>query len=244
MATQELLMDEPALPWVPGRRPGEVGRTLADGTGGLPQAQVFIVPQGQRTEAHFHDVAQFQVILEGKSTFVNHALEGIAVHYTDPNTPYGYFVADTQFKLAVLVPRKRNIFFMDQEENRRLVNHYGRELSAQSKDFSWEVVGEAVDGQAGVRRKVLIGRDDEKGPQAQIWELPASGILRRGVAPFGEFQILVEGSALLGDKEMAPYAMRQVRGDQAPQPIVAGPEGATWLVLTFDEKVQEVRCAA
>ena len=99
-------------------------------------------------------------------------------------------------------------------------------------------------GRQGSVAKFSLGCDDEKGPQAQIWELLASGILRRGVAPFGEFQILVEGSALLGDKEMAPYAMRQVRGDQAPQPIVAGPEGATWLVLTFDEKVQEVRCAA
>ena len=232
MATQELLMDEASLSWVPGTRPGQAGKTLADGFEGRPEAKVFLIPQGQRTESHFHQVAQFQVVLEGKTTFVNHSVEGIAVHYTDPNTPYGYFVADTQFKLAVLTLKKRNIFYMQEKENRQLRDPYGRELAAQSKDVPWELLAES---HPGARRKVLFGRDAEPGPKAQIWQLPANGVLNRGGAPYGEFQVLVEGSARVGDQKMSPYAMRLVKGDHAPRAIVAGPEGATWLLLTYDQ---------
>ena len=34
---------------------------------------------------------------------------------------------------------------------------------------------------------------------------------------------------------MRPFTLRYVVGDEPPADIVCGPEGATWVMLTFDE---------
>ena len=118
MAVRELLMSEPTCRIEPGDSPGVWVRKLSDGSGGSPQALVATGPGQRKTEAHFHDVAQFQVVLEGKLTFVGHPLEAIAVHYTDARTPYGFFVADSQAKFATLRPRKGGIVWMYDAEKR------------------------------------------------------------------------------------------------------------------------------
>ncbi len=86
---------------------------------------------------------------------------------------------------------------------------------------------------AGVRRKVLFGQDGDDDPKAQIWQCPAKSVLQRDTAPFGEYQVLVEGSAWMGDRLRKPYTTRYVLGDETPTPLTAGPEGATWLIVTF-----------
>ena len=231
MAVHELLMNEPTCRIEPGDSPGVWVRKLSDGSGGSPQALVATGPGQRKTEAHFHDVAQFQVVLEGKLTFVGHPLEAIAVHYTDAHTPYGFFVADSQAKFATLRPRKGGIVWMYDAEKRNLRDPHGRELTGQSGEASWE----AVSGMAGMRRKVLIGKDSEPGPRAQIWQCPADAVIEPRSAPFGEYQILLEGSSWSGPEQVTPYSMRFVVGDEPPSPFKAGPQGATWLLLTFDQ---------
>ena len=234
---QQLLLDEPKVNWQPGdpAYPDVQVKILADGKDGRPSATLGTAAKDQRIEAHFHNTAQFQVILEGSLVFVDHPTQPIAVHYTDPNTAYGYFTADSNFKLAVLRPRKAGQWFMQETENRKLRNPKGREIYGQSKEVPWETLAGAL---AGLRRKVLFGKDNEKGPKAHLFQCPAGVVVQREPAPCGEYQIILEGSAQVEGKEMKPFAMHWARGDERPAPLTAGRDGATWLMLTYDEAAQ------
>ena len=238
MAMQQLLLDEPKVKWQPGdpAYPDIQVKILADGKEGRPSATIGTCSKEQRIEAHFHNTAQFQVILEGHLVFVNHPTQPIAVHYTDPGTAYGSFTADSNFKLAVLRPRKAGQWFMAEKENRKLRNIKGREVYGQSTDVEWENLTGKL---AGVRRKVLFGKDNEKGPKAHILECPAGFVLQRDPAAYGEYQIITEGSAKIEGKETKPFAMHWVRGEERPAPLIAGPNGATWVLLTYDEAALE-----
>src|SRR5215470_18719270 len=46
-------------------------------------------PRGDIIPPHFHEVDQFQVVVDGRGTIGKHALEPVTVHYTDAYTPYG-----------------------------------------------------------------------------------------------------------------------------------------------------------
>ena len=124
---------------------------------------------------------------------------------------------------------------MSDPEGRKLRDPYGREFYGQSRDVLWRgLTGEL----AGVHSKVLFGNEGEEDPKAQIWECAPNLVVRRNVVPFGEYHILLEGLAWLGDREMKPYSMRFVVGDDSSTPLTSGPEGATWLILTFDQVIR------
>ena len=55
----------------------------------------FLVEQDPNTtvRAHFHEADQFQVIVGGAGRMASHAVEGIAIHYTNAHSPYGPIVA-------------------------------------------------------------------------------------------------------------------------------------------------------
>ena len=176
MALKELVLDEPGCRWRPGNPPETLIKVLSDGHDGAPQATVGAVSADSRVEAHFHDVPQFQVVLEGKVDFVTHPAEAVAVHYTDPNTAYGFFVSDSKFKLAILRPQKGGTFWMYEPEKRKLRNPDGREIFGQSGVLAWETLTGKL---AGVRRKVLFGTE-AKGPMAQMVGFPAGECCSQG----------------------------------------------------------------
>ena len=55
---------------------------------------VMVMPRGATSEAHYHEVDQYQIVIEGSAVMAGHEemLPG-TVHYTDANTPYGPFTA-------------------------------------------------------------------------------------------------------------------------------------------------------
>ena len=241
MAIQQFLLAEEVRQWKEqivedpkSTARGSFKKLLSDGLEGRPEAFLTTIPEGFKNRAHFHSEAQFQVVLEGNVTFPAHALKAIAVHYSDAYTAYGPFVGESPFKYAVLRPRKcLGKGHMDNPEERNGRDPRGREFFGQAKDVPWSTL---TDELAGMRRKVLFGREDQGGPQAQLWECASGTAVQRNAAPFGEYQILITGSARLRNHEVMPYSMHYAVGDDAPTPLAAGPEGATWLLLTFDQE--------
>lgn len=246
LITQEYVLDEPTEEWLENPLPEptpkggfSLNKTLSEGLNGRPQAYLQTLPEAYKNRAHFHDEAQFQVVLEGNVEFPGHRLEAIAVHYSDPNTAYGPFVAGPGFKFAVLRPRlAKGKGYMDDPKTRDGRNPYGREIFGISSEHHWR---KSDDLPATVQSKVLFGGEGKEGPAAQLWNCSPNSPMPGRAAPFGEYQILVEGSGQVEGKNVKPHFMRYTVGDTPPAPVTAGPEGATWLILTFDQAARPTK---
>ena len=239
MAIQEYVLDAAAMDWQESKDGDR--KMLARSPGGGPFAGITKPPEGQQPPAHFHDVAQFQVCLEGLITFPGHPLEPIGVYYSDPYVAYGPFVVGPDHLRGLFRPApsghsvERGIVWMSDQEGRKLRNPQGREFFGKSQEVEWE---ELQGGLAGHRRKDLFGNAGEEGPKAEVWECPANASLPREATQFGEFLVLIKGSARFEGREVKPQFIRYIVGDDSPAPIAAGPEGATWLTLTFDQAAE------
>ena len=241
----EYVYNEPTYPWVdqtagnidtkgvPRKGPSYI-RKFADGREGQPEGFTVKLPEGCDSEAHFHTECQFQVALEGTVEFPNHPVDAIGVHYTDANTAYGGFICRTDFYLATLRPRKASgSLHMIHKENRAVRNPYGRELMGEAKSVYWEELKDIP----GAQRKVIFG--GEQGPAARLFEYPPGTEVQLPSASHGEWHIVVRGSARIGGEELKPYSMRYITGPEQPSPLLAGPEGVTWLLLTFDGEAEK-----
>lgn len=58
-----------------------------------PNARIVKLEPRQELEAHFHTQNQWQIIVEGDGRIGDEAVQAVAVHYTEKNTPYGPIVA-------------------------------------------------------------------------------------------------------------------------------------------------------
>lgn len=66
----------------------------AEGAGNLlPQGFLVEQPAGAVTPPHFHEHAQFQVVVEGFARFGKHDAPPVSVHYASGHTPYGPIAA-------------------------------------------------------------------------------------------------------------------------------------------------------
>ena len=245
ITVREYIYNEPTFPWVDQsatnwdtkgvlRQGPSYIRRFADGKEGRPQGFTIKLPEGYQNEAHFHTECQFQADLEGLMDFPNHPVEPIGVHYTDANTAYAPFICETDCIVATLRPRHGSgSLHMVHTENRKVRNPYGRELLGGAAGVPWEDLKDIPGG----RRKVIFGADG--GPSAQLLEYAPGTKVQLAPALYGEWEIVVKGSAVIGDQDLRPYSHRYLVGPDQPSPFVAGPEGVTWLLLTFDEAAQE-----
>lgn len=77
---------------------------LAEGRGAQPVAaraqgpMAYLVEQAPdaTVEPHFHEVAQFQIFLEGGGEIGTHRLQAVTVHYAGAHSPYGPIAAGPQ----------------------------------------------------------------------------------------------------------------------------------------------------
>ena len=255
MAVQEYIFDEQGVPYeqpvtgqytagarsgpyVTGERDntGFFHKCLTDGTEGRPEVWFAIKPPGFENPAHFHNEVQFQVLLEGSISFPGHSVEAIGVHYTDINTPYGPSLTGPNLKEVSLRLRPPGEVRMSDPVGRKYRDPNGRELFGQSKDVPWENLSGHL---AGVKRKFLFGKPGEQGPKAQIWTCPPNSVTPLEAAPFGEYYILLEGSASVGEDEMKPHSVRFVIGDDPPMPLTSGSNGSSWFIATLDQTSQQ-----
>ena len=255
----EFIAIESAVEWYEPNRPERLGqgfltKQVGDGLDGRPSIWFGIQPEGFKNPAHFHTEAQFQVLLEGSATFSRLHVEGIAVHYSDAYSFYGPFHVGPDFNMAVLRCRDAGQVHATDEEQRHLRNPKGRELYGPKTDAKIEgLTGRQVayasdklvpwteaPGQAdAVLHKVLMAAEGDSGPTAVMYRCPAGTKLSVEPAPFGAFHLLLAGTALVNGTAMDPYSMRYVHGDDTPEVLVAGDDGADWIVLTFDQHEYE-----
>jgi hypothetical protein len=76
---------------------------------------------------------------------------------------------------------------------------------------------------------------ESAGVSAQIVACPPGTALPETPAPYGRYEFVIAGTAIREGNHLGPECVRFVCGAEQPVPLVAGAEGATFLVVTFDE---------
>jgi hypothetical protein len=233
----EYIVEPAAIPW----RQGQVGdvtfkcRSLLNGGDGGPEALHFRFDDCPSVFAHMHLTSQFQLLLNGRMDFPKSTmkLRAMAVHYTDHNFPYGPFAVAEGHEMLVLHPRQGGLVTMADRDARRQINLKGRHLYGCAADARWTSLPEFK----GARAKLLI--PPASGPYAIMLECrPRSRIGLPG-APDGRYEVVLAGSASVSGLSIVPPGFRYVHDDRPVAVWEAGPEGATLMLLAFDQDARE-----
>src|SRR5918993_3140719 len=222
---QSYIVDSANAPWKQSATDGITFacQVLLSGEDGGPEAMRFRFDDTPSVYAHMHLTSQFQLLLGGAMDFprgVKH-LEALAVHYTDHNMPYGPFAVSGGHDMLVLHPRAGGIIPMTNIEARRKINLRGRLFASLASDTDWQ----PMPGAEHTLFKFLVPPDF--GPAGVVVKAPAHAALGMPAAPFGRYEVVLEGSALVGGREIAPPGFRYTRGEEGAEPIVTGSSGAT-----------------
>jgi hypothetical protein len=234
---QSYIVDSANAPW---KRSASEGITfecqvLLSGEDGGPEALRFRFDDCPSIYAHMHLTSQFQLLLKGAMDFprgVKH-LEALAIHYTDHNMPYGPFAVSGSHDMLVLHPRAGGIISMANTEARRKINLHGRLFVALAADTQWQ----PLPGVDDATFKILMPPDF--GPAAVITTTPAHAALAMPAAEFGRYEVVLEGSVIIEDREIQAPGFRYTRGEQDAEPLITGDQGATVAFLTFDKDALE-----
>jgi hypothetical protein len=210
-------------------------QVLLSGDDGEPEALRFRFDDCPSVYAHMHLTAQFQLLLHGTMDFprgVKH-LEALGVHYTDHYMPYGPFAVSGGHDMLVLHPKSGGIVSMANRDARRQINLRGRLFVALASGAEWQ----PLPGVDGATFKYLMAPQD--GPGAVVVRVPPHAAIAMPAPTFGRYEVVVEGSAVIEEREIAAPGFRYVRSDTPVEPLVSGPAGATIAFLTFDRAALE-----
>ncbi|MCH8191806.1 MAG: hypothetical protein IIB12_01710 [Chloroflexi bacterium] len=231
------VVDPASVPWKPSETEGITfrGQVLLSGSDGGPEALRLRFDACLSVYAHMHLTSQFQLLLDGSMDFPRDSLQlrPPGVHYTDHNTPYGPFSVGEEHDVLVLHPKQGGLMTMGNRTARREINLTGRVLHGMAKDVDWR----PMPGAEAIRYKVLIPH--ALGPEAVILECPPHMPLPMESAPYGRYEVVLQGSMLVEGRELGACGLRYVHGDERPEPIEAGPGGATLILLSFDKDALE-----
>lgn len=203
-----------------------------------PMAFLVEKDPGAVVKPHFHHADQYQVVMSGRGRMGLHALDGIAVHYTDAYSAYGPIVAADE-GLAWFTLRNGwdpGARYMTECRNElreaRARNFQHREavagnfhplapdaLAALPEASSTPILGPNEDGLASWHVK-LPPDQSLTGPN------PATGA--------GQFWVVLAGSlAAASSAPLPPESCIFVAPDDAALRVQAGPGGAEALCLQF-----------
>lgn len=234
---QSYVVDSANAPWKHSVSEGVrfACQVLLSGEDGGPEAMRFRFDDCPSVYAHMHLTSQFQLLLNGTMDFprgVKH-LEALAIHYTDHKMPYGPFAVSQGHDMLVLHPRAGGIISMANLEARRKINLHGRLFVSLAAQFEWQ----PLPGADHTAFKLLMPPDF--GPAAVVVKAPAHAALAMPAAPFGRYEVVLEGSVMMEGRQIAAPGFRYVRGEQAAEPIVTADSGASVAFLTFDRDALE-----
>jgi hypothetical protein len=224
------VVDPNVVSWKRGETEGLTfnAQVLLDGGDGGPEALRFRFDPTPAVYAHLHLTAQFQVVLSGRMDMPRGIqLQPLDVHYTDHNVPYGPFAVADGHDMLVLHPKSGGLLPTSDEESRLAINREGRLLVGSPRVVDWRPVPGSE-----LRFKPMIS--DDGGVRVSILECPPRTAVQLGPAPFGRYEVTIAGSMIVSERELVTPGFRYVEGDEAPEPLWSGREGARIMVLTFD----------
>jgi rubredoxin len=181
--------------------------------------------------AHFHQVDQFQVILDGTGDFGRHPVKPYCIHFSRAYTPYGPLEADKKTGWAFMVLRSRF------DPGAQRFPHSLEKLKQIPNRQPWQVTTDAdfPPRTSGVNVRDVPEISDDQGLFSRTVTMGAHA---RMTAPDpsvgdGQYVIVIKGSLEHDGKERAAPAVVFVKRDEAPFEIVAGAQGLEAIILNF-----------
>ena len=186
--------------------------------------------------AHFHEVDQFQVIMDGSGDFGRHPVKPYCIHFARAHTPYGPLQADKQTGWAFMVLRSRfdagaQRFPQSLEKLKQVPNRQ-----------PWQVTKDVrfPEPTSGVNVLDVPEIRDDQGLFTNTVTMAANA---RMTAPDpsvgdGQYVVVVKGSLVHDGKERVAPAVVFTRRDEPAFEIVAGAQGLEAIILNFP-KVRE-----
>ncbi len=210
-----------------GQRHGYIGEP-----GQLSQAsQAFLVVRpfaGARIEPHFHDVDQFQVIVDGDGRIGKKPVRPITFQYADAFTPYGPIIAnDKGLSFFTLRNISSGGFWGMPGNKQNMPGRAGRNIEGV---FDLEM---GVPAAGEVTREELMDREADgvaavgirMGANACAQGLPAAGK--------GQFYLVCAGSIIADGKVLEERSVIRLEPEDPAIELHAGPHGAQVLALQF-----------
>jgi len=198
-----------------------------------PTAFISKYEPGRKSDAHYHAVDQFQVILEGKGKFARRVVAPYAVHFTRAYTSYGPLLPDPETGWTLLVLRTR----YDPG------SQHGSAAQSRLKQMRdrqpWQVhrrVTFAAQCQ-GIDLRDIPDIDDDQGLFAcSLMMAPDTTTTAPDArGGDGQFIVVVTGSLVNANKEQRAPVVVFVKPDENAFSIRAGSRGLQALILNLPQ---------
>ena len=215
-------------------RPEGVGRRFDYiGNPGLidENPQAFLVDRlypGARIDPHFHDIDQFQVVVEGDCTMGKKVAAPVTLQYADAYTPYGPIVGAAQgFAFFTLRPIASGGFFAMPGNRHNMPCRAGRNIAG---CFDTQRARPAP----GVVLCEKLMTDQSDGVNALGIRLGAAAV-SEGLATDagGQYYLVCEGEVAQADKLLPRRSVIYVAAGDTPPTLTAGAQGADVLLVQF-----------
>ena len=226
----------------------EVVVTRAGGTGrrvdyiGSPgiideNPQAFLVDRlysDARIDPHFHDIDQFQVVVEGACRMGKKAADAVTFQYADAYTPYGPIVGEQQgFAFFTLRPIASGGFFAMPGNRHNMPGRAGRNIAG------WFDTSRPAPAPGAVVREALMP-DTADGLDAVGIRLGSGAEIDGPVSDAGgQYYLVCEGEvrqAVAGGQEgktLTRHSLIHVPSNETSPTLRAGAAGAEILVVQF-----------
>lgn len=181
--------------------------------------------------AHFHEVDQFQIIMDGSGDFGRHRVEPYYIHFSRAHTAYGPLQSDKDTGWAFLVLRTRfdpgaQRFPQALDKLKSIPDRKPWQVTTRvtfpegSDSVAVREVPEISDGQALFTQTITMA------PNARMTTPD-----RRGGD--GQYVLAVKGSFVHDGVEKQAPAVVFVNRDEPPIELQAGPQGAEAIIMNF-----------
>ena len=193
--------------------------------------QAFLVERlypGARIETHFHDIDQFQVVVEGDCTMGKKPAVPVTFQYADAYTPYGPIVgAERGFAFFTLRPSASGGFFAMPGNRLNMPCRAGRNIAGRFD------TGRQPPAIGTVVRETLMA-DQADGVNAIGIRL-GGGAVADGVPSDGggQYYVVCEGEVIQDGRTLPRHSVVQVGADELPPALRAGAQGADVLIVQF-----------
>jgi rubredoxin len=215
-------------------RPHSTNTPFFRATPDTPDAPTAFLAQydpGDNSCSHFHQVDQFQILVQGKGRLGRHEVAPYYVHFARAYTPYGPLHADEETGWTFMTLRARY------DPGAQRLPGALLKLQQVRDRKPWQVTSMATfpPRDSGVSVQEIPDIKDERGLFVRALTM-APGTRTIAPAPSagdGQYVVAVKGTLVHESRARPALTVVFTAPDEEPFPIHAGPDGLEALVLNF-----------